>query len=292
MSQCRPTDTVEFTEDTVVEDKNKDKEGLLAALQAERTKRQEFEEKLANLQQQPPSQPPTEEPVQEEVDWDKLFPKEQPPPQQTQPQPHPQPAATPQPDQLNQFLTWFDDQMEGSEPWQKWQAVATAFGILRSQEQQLESEAKSIIPDYDKLNINDVPPAIIQRVTQNPNLLKAIIAKARTPQNQTPASQPTTTTTTTTDTTDALDDFQKGLIEKGRKMERDRITQQGNIAGMTGESASSGGNTPVEEEAIQLDADSVAFFRARGLTDEQIQARSKKLLENRRVKGFFEGGTY
>jgi len=65
----------------------------------------------------------------------------------------------------------------------------------------------------------------------------------------------------------------------------DLITSLGKSSGVSGEGTRGPASPPPAGEPVELDKDSVSYFKARGYTDDQIKEKAKDIVDIRRRRG-------
>ena len=166
------------------------------------------------------------------------------------------------------------------------------FMNLRDQQ---ERTARSIVPDYDRLPVDQIDDNFVAQVAQNPQALKGIIARAYGPppgwqqqqqprqqqqrqpqQNQgNPQQQPQQQRQPT----------QEELIQQAREQERQAMAARARSSGTMGEGAGGSPQSGESVEGYELTPEAIGYFKARGYTDAEIKDMAPKIMEMRRRKG-------
>ena len=266
-----PEDDLEFEDDKVIEQDGKKMVPLEAMLgEREKWKKRVAAEAAKAVQPPPPEEPePQSEPGQPLFNWEKLVPQ-QAGGQQAQPVAQGQPPMDP-----NQFEEQFRD-MINEKPWQ---AIMWAIQTGMSYRDAMEGQAKQFVPDYGDLPVHEVSDREVQMLASNPYAMKAMIAKAKrtgAPRQGQRASQPTPQPAPATG--------QPAPSQEAVKAAMDLIMSMGKATGVSGE-GTRGPSAPPAGDIPELDKDSVAYFRARGYTDEQIKAQAQRIVDIRRRRG-------
>lgn len=263
-----PEDDLRFEDDQVVEQDGK----KMVPLEALLGEREKWKKRVASAPQQqtpPPAAEPEPEPGQPLFNWEKLVPQQG--GQQTQPVAQGQPP----PMDPNQFEDQFRD-MINERPWQ---AIMWAIQTGMQYRDAMEGQAKQFVPDYGNLPIHEVSDREVQMLASNPYAMKAMIAKAKRAagggQKSQPQAQPAAS---------APSPGQPAVSQEAIKAAMDLIMSMGKSSGVSGE-GTRGPSAPPSGDLPELDKDSVAYFRARGYTDEQIRAQAQRIVDIRRRKG-------
>lgn len=261
-----PEDDLEFEDDKVIEQDGK----KMVPLEALLGEREKWKKRVASAAPPPPpAAEPEPEPGQPLFNWEKLVPQ-QAGGQQAQPVAQGQPPMDP-----NQFEEQFRD-MINDKPWQ---AIMWAIQTGMSYRDAMEGQAKQFVPDYGNLPIHEVSDREVQMLASNPYAMKAMIAKAKRTgtgagQRAQPATPPQPAPAT----------GQPAPSQEAVKAAMDLIMSMGKATGVSGE-GTRGPSAPPSGDLPELDKDSVAYFRARGYTDEQIKAQAQRIVDIRRRKG-------
>lgn len=255
-----PEDGLEFEDDQVVEQDGK----KMVPLEALLGEREKWKKRVASATPAAPT-PPVSEPEQPLFNWEKLVPQSG--GQQAQPV-----AQGPPPMDPNQFEDQFRD-MVNEKPWQ---AIMWAVQSGMTYRDRMEQQARQVVPDYGNLPVHEISDMEMQALASNPYALRAVIAKAKmsgtrnrplaTPQN--PVSTPSPSAPS----------------QEAVKAAMDLIMSMGKASGVSGE-GTRGPSTPPAGDINELDKDSVAYFKARGYTDEQIKSQAQRIVDIRRRKG-------
>jgi len=274
-------------EDDQIREQDGEKLVPLDVAKAERKKRQDLESELERLRSAPPQPTETEpEPEAPVFDWDKLMQPASPEPTTQQPQV--------QPNQQNQMQEW-NDQFREMLDTNPTQALMTAFSMGIQQYETLQRQAKQFVPDYDNLPVHEVSDQEIQALAGNPHALRAMIAKAKAsgttpqPQNPTQPNQPTPPMTNpaanpATNVPNNPQTEKDQWIAEGRKQEREMIANLGRSSGVTGEGAG-GGTPPPAGSGLELDKNSMEYFKTRGYSDEEAATMAGKVQQLRFKRG-------
>lgn len=267
----------EDTEEEVVEQDGK-KLVPLDALLAERKKRQELE-KAKEKEPEPEPEPEEEKPEETPAplfDWSKMF--GEPEPSKETPQP-PKPLQPQQPPTMEDFNEILNEKISEGK---SLEALAMAFNFWNGYQDNLRSDARKLIPDYDDLPVNRVSQQEVQFFQQNPEALKGLLAKVRYggKANMAPSPMPAPNKPAT-DTESAWEKQKQKWIEEGR---RSALGEVGKTAGMTTEGP--GGPTPAGEEYV-LGEREREFFLSKGYTEDQFPELAKALKEENERLGRF-----
>jgi hypothetical protein len=282
---------IEFEDDDLEQQLEKEEDprlkGILQAMIAERQKRQAAEQRLRELEalgggingsEQTETEPT---PDSTEINWDELFGTAT--GDQTQAveptQAQAQQAQVQQPQApIEQINDWLRDNFEDN----PLGALAYTYSMFRNQEEQLMGQARRVVPDLDKLPVHEVRPEYVQMVAQNPVLLRAIIAKSINARGRGLQEQPATTGTQPQPSQPSqppLSDYERvkqQLIEEGRRLERERMRQAAEGAGMAGEGPSA---TATTGEVYELDEAAKQFYLKRGYKPEQFPELARQLYQ-------------
>jgi hypothetical protein len=247
----------------------------MVPLEALLGEREKWKKRVASAtpppQTTPPPAEPEPEPGQPLFNWEKLVPQ-QAGGQQAQPV-----AQGPPPMDPNQFEDQFRD-MLNEKPWQ---AIMWAMQTGMNYRDTMEGQARQFVPDYGDLPIHEVSDREVQMLASNPYAMKAMIAKSKrvgagggqrsAPQQAPTAQQPQPS-------------GQPAPSQEAVKAAMDLIMSMGRSSGVSGE-GTRGPSAPPAGDLPELDKDSVAYFKARGYTDEQIKAQAQRIVDIRRRRG-------
>jgi len=266
-----PDDDLRFEEDQVVEQDGK----KMVPLEALLGEREKWKKRVASATAQPAPEPePAPEPGQPLFNWEKLVPQQG--GQQTAP--HPVGTQGQPPVDPNQFEEQFRD-MINDKPWQ---AIMWAMQTGMQYRDKMEGQARQFVPDYGELPVHDVSDTEMQAIASNPYAMRAMIAKmkyGRQAVGQRLAPQPAQTTQPA-----PAVQGNPAVSQEAIKAAMDLIMTMGKSSGVSGE-GTRGPVSPPAGESIDLDKDAVAYFKARGYTDEQIKQQAQRIVDIRRRRG-------
>jgi len=265
-----PEDDLRFEDDQVVEQDGR-KMVPLEALLGEREKWKKRVAAAPPPQTPPPASETEPEPGQPLFDWEKLVPQQG--GQQAQPVAQGQPPMDP-----NQFEDQFRD-MINEKPWQ---AIMWAIQTGMQYRDTMEGQARRFVPDYGDLPIHEVSDREVQMLASNPYAMKAMIAKAR--KYGRAATGQKLSASAPAQSPGAASPGQPAVSQEAIKAAMDLIMSMGKATGVSGE-GTRGPSAPPAGDVAELDKDSVAYFKARGYTDEQIKAQAQRIVDIRRRKG-------
>ena len=266
-----PPDELDFEEE-VVEQEGK-KLVPLDALLAERKKRQEAEKVKVEPEPEPEVEPAeTPAPL---FDWGKMFGEPEPAKEPQQPQRPLQPQQPPTMDDFNEML---NEKMSEGKPLE---ALSMAFNLWKGYEDNLETDARKLIPDYDDLPVGKISQQEIAFFQQNPKALKGLLAKVKYGGKIPVAPPPTIPTKPVTDTDSAWDKQKQKWIEEGRKS---ALGDVGKIAGMTTEGSS--GPTPAGDQ-YTLGETEKKWFLSQGYKEDELPELAKMVQEENERLGRF-----
>jgi hypothetical protein len=269
-----PENDLEFEDDQVVEQDGKKMVPLEAMLgEREKWKKRVAAEAAKAATPQAPVEPePATEPEPPLFNWEKLM------PQQGGQQTSPQPVGTQGPPPLdpNQFEDHFRE-MINDKPWQ---AIMWAIQTGMQYRDRMEGQARQFVPDYTSLPVHEVSDQEVQMLASNPYAMKAMIARAKAggKQRAAPAAQQSVAQAASSQPAPAVS-------QDAVKAAMDMILSMGKRSGVSGEGTSGPSTPPAAASAYELDKESVAYFKARGYTEDQIKEQAKKIVEIRRRKG-------
>ena len=241
-----------------VDDKDKDDKTVpLKALEEERRKRKEAEEKLKGIEEQP--KPPA-------FNWETLL-NPQPTEESQQPVPAEHQPAAPPGDPFAPYNQWLQNEMEEG---RGMQAVLGIMQMYDANKRQQETQARQFVGDerFRDLDINSVSDQEVMAFSQNPIAMRATIAalKAGKPLPKTPPPAGPATAQT-------LQDQEAEIEKRVRKQVMEEMTK---ASGTTAESPS--GPPSPTEPVYELDEAAERYLNLRGITDpEQRKAFAKRL---------------
>ena len=263
-----PVDDLEFQDDQVVEQDGKKMVPLEVVL-GERKKWKDRMEKAV-----PPATEPEPEPESETdqplFNWDKLVPQ-----QQGAQSPQPVGSQGPPPVDPNQFEDRFRDMLNDK----PWQAIMWAMQTGMQYRDQMEAQARRFVPDYGNLPVHDVSDQEVQMLASNPYAMKAMIAKAKAAtggRQQRTAATPVQPAPATPPASPVSNEAIKAAVEL--------INSLGKTSGVSGE-GTRGPSIPPAGDTVELDKDAVAYFKARGYSDDQIKQQAQRIVDIRRRRG-------
>jgi len=264
-----PEDDLKFEDDQVIEQDGK----KMVPLEALLGEREKWKKRVASAAPQPAPEPEAAaEPDQPLFNWEKLV------PQQSGQTAAPQPvgAQGPPPDP-NQFEEQFRD-MINEKPWQ---AIMWAIQTGMQYRDKMEGQAKQFVPDYGNLPLHEVSDQEVQMLASNPYAMKAMIAKAKSGQYSRAAVAQKLAPTASAPQPAATPAVSQDAV----KAAMDLILSMGKTPGVSGEGTGGPSAPPSAASEVELDKDSVAYFKARGYTDEQIKQQAQRIVDIRRKRG-------
>lgn len=248
VAELPPDDEVLFEDDEVKTGTEGQRMVPLETAKAERKKRQELERELERLRTGP--KPPDQDSPQPAFDWSKLGRSSEPSKQQP-----------PDKAQLDTFNEQLREQLEEN----PYQTLYNMFTFMQRQQEGLQTQARRFAPDYDKLPVHEVSDAEMYAVATNPHALRALIAKVKSGGGRNPQPQ-----AATPGPSNMSDTERQALIEQGKREALSTIRVMAKGSGLSGE-APGGGVPSTPSESYTLDERSMAYYRNRGYTDEQIK---------------------
>ena len=279
-----PADQTPIIDDDPTIEKDGQKVVPFDSYKAEKDKRQELEKKLQEQQKPQATEQSTEEtPVEEspDINWDELLGINQQPTQQpaqtTQPQQPAQPAQV-SPDALRDFNESLREQREsGDELGALWRAGQ----FFTAQQDAMRGAAKRVVKDYDNLPLHTVDNTELQFFQQNPEALRAVLAKVKSGKGTTP-QQPTPQPSN--DGNNAQPADWQELIDKARQEGREETVRGlAASAGTTGEGTRAG--TAPSGEVYELDEVGMDYVRKRGIPQEKWPEYAKLLQKENDMQG-------